>query len=364
MNKHTIRWIALGGIGILAAIFILYRLGFIGDKPVAEPGSTAAAGPGGQAPPLTVEGFIVKTGELADNIEVSGSTIPEEEVQITSEIAGKVAAILFKEGKRVEKGAVLLRINDEEWKAQREKLVVQKRLSEKIAGRLKGLYEKEGVSLQEYEVAAAQVDQYDAEIKLLDVQLGRTVIRAPFGGVMGLRQISEGSYVSPGTPIVSLVKIDPIHVQFSIPEKYSADLQTGGKVSFQLAGFAGDFPATIVARDPRVDPGTRTITFEAAAPNPSGRVSPGAFTLVKVQLRKFENALLVPTEAVIPELGGKKIFVYRNGKAEPVPVETGIRKDRAIQVIEGLQTGDTILTSGILQLRPGMAVSISGWSTL
>ncbi|MBK7338614.1 MAG: biotin/lipoyl-binding protein [Saprospirales bacterium] len=121
MNKHTIRWIALGGIGILAAIFILYRLGFIGDKPVAEPGSTAAAGPGGQAPPLTVEGFIVKTGELADNIEVSGSTIPEEEVQITSEIAGKVAAILFKEGKRVEKGAVLLRINDEEWKAQREK---------------------------------------------------------------------------------------------------------------------------------------------------------------------------------------------------------------------------------------------------
>lgn len=361
MNKHFIRWIAVGGIFILAGLFLFYRFGFSEEK-VAGPSQAAAAA--GSTPALPVEAFIAKAEALADNIEVSGSTIPEEEVQITSEIAGKVSAILFQEGKRVEKGAILLRINDEEWRAQREKLVVQKHLSEKIANRLKALYEKEGVSLQEYEVAEAEVDRYDAEIKLMDVQLGKTVIRAPFGGVMGLRKISEGSFVSPGTPIVSLVRLDPIHVQFSIPEKYSSELQVGGRISCQLAGFEGELSATIVARDPRIDADTRTITFEASAPNPSGKVLPGAFTLVKVQLRKFDKALLVPTEAVVPELGGKKLYVYRNGKAEGVPVVTGIRKDRAIQVAEGLQAGDTVITSGILQLRPGMPVSIKEIMTI
>lgn len=360
MSKHKTRWIALSGIGILALVFILYRMGVFGEK-APEPAPTVQTGPaggqGGQA--LPVEGYVVEEAVLTDFIEVNGSAIPEEEVQITSEIAGKVEAILFEEGKPVEKGAVLVRLNDEEWKAQREKLVVQKRLSEKIADRLKALYEKEGVSLQEYEVAAAEVDRYDAEIKLLDVQLNKTVIRAPFSGVLGLRTISQGSYLSPGTPIVPLVRVNPIHVQFSIPEKYAADLKEGGKITFTLAGRDGSFPATVIARNPKIDATTRTVTFEAVAPNPGNRVLPGAFTLVKVQLKQFDKALLVPTEAVVPELGGKKLYIYRNGVAETVSVQTGIRQDRAIQVIEGLQPGDTVITSGILQLRPGMPVNIS-----
>ncbi|MBK8491445.1 MAG: efflux RND transporter periplasmic adaptor subunit [Saprospirales bacterium] len=363
MSKSLTRWISLVGIGILIVVFVLYRMGYIGER-TPDPAALAPAASPENAPPLPVEGYLVNAAVLTDNIEVSGSAIPEEEVQITSEIAGKVAAILFEEGKRVEKGAVLVRLNDEEWRAQREKQVVQKHLAEKIANRLKALYEKEGVSLQEYEVAAAEVDRYDAEIKLLDVQLDKTVIRAPFGGVLGLRQVSEGSYLSPGMPIVSLVRVDPIHVQFSIPEKYSGDLKVGGKVTFQLAGLEGNFPATIVARDPKIDANTRTITFEAKAPNPGGRVLPGAFTLVKVQLREFDKALMVPTEAIVPELGGKKLFLYRNGQAVGVPVITGIRQDRAIQIVDGLQPGDTVITSGILQLRPGMPVSISGWTTI
>ncbi|MCB9283067.1 MAG: efflux RND transporter periplasmic adaptor subunit [Lewinellaceae bacterium] len=365
MSKSLTRWISLIGIGILVIVFVLYRLGYLGEKG-AEAGSAPPAMPagGGPAPVLPVEAFLVEANLLTDKIEVSGSAIPEEEVQITSEIAGKVAKIEFEEGKQVEKGAVLIRLNDDEWRAEREKLVVQKRLSEKIANRLKALYEKEGVSLQEYEVAEAEVDRYEAEIKLLDVQLEKTVIRAPFSGVLGLRQVSEGSYLSPGTPIVPLVRIDPIHIQFSIPEKYTGDLKVGGQVSFQLAGKEGSFPATIVARDPKIDANTRTLKFEAKAANPGGRVLPGSFTLVQAQLRQFDKALMVPTEAVVPELGGKKLYVFRNGKAESVPVETGIRQDRAIQILSGLQSGDTVITSGILQIQPGMPVTISGWTSI
>ncbi|MDV7392514.1 efflux RND transporter periplasmic adaptor subunit, partial [Arthrospira platensis SPKY1] len=172
--------------------------------------------------------------------------------------------------------------------------------------------EKEGVSLQEYEVAEAEVDRYEADIKLLDVQLEKMQIKAPFSGVLGLRTISEGSFVSPGTPIVSLVRIDPIHIQFSIPEKYSDNLREGSRISFQVAGREGDFPATVVARNPKIDPNTRTVAFEAKSPNPKGQVLPGAFALVKVQLRRFDEAIMVPTEAVVPELGGKKLYVYRN----------------------------------------------------
>jgi membrane fusion protein, multidrug efflux system len=361
MSRSKIRLFSLIGIGLLAVVFIVYRMGWFEGKTEA-PAAEVKPGGGGQI--LPVQGFIVKAAPLEDYIEVNGSTIPEEEVQISSEIGGKVAKILFEEGAKVEKGAVLLRIHDEEWKAQREKLAVQKNLAEKIANRLKALLEKEGVSLQEYEVAAAEVDRFEADIKLLDVQLEKTVIRAPFGGVLGFRQISEGSFVSPGAPIVSLVRKDPIHIRFSIPERYGNDLQAGGKITFQAAGIPGEIPATVIARDPVIDASTRSVSFEAKAANPGGRILPGAFTLVRVQLRRYEEALLAPTEAVIPELGGKKVYLYKNGKAQPVEVETGIRQDRAIQVLKGLAPGDTLIASGVLQLRPDMPVSISGWTSI
>ena len=361
MSRSKIRLISLIGIGLLVVVFIVYRMGWFGGKPEAP---AADVKPGGDGQVLPVQGFIVKAAPLEDYIEVNGSTIPEEQVQISSEIGGKVAKILFEEGAKVEKGAVLLRIHDEEWKAQREKLAVQKNLAEKIANRLQALLEKEGVSLQEYEVAAAEVDRFEADIKLLDVQLEKTVIRAPFGGVLGFRQISEGSFVSPGAPIVSLVRKDPIHIRFSIPERYGNELAAGGKITFQVAGIPGEIPATVIARDPVIDASTRSVSFEAKAPNPGGRILPGAFTLVRVQLRRFEEALLVPTEAVIPELGGKKVYLYKNGKAQPVEVETGIRQDRAIQVLKGLTAGDTLIASGTMQLRADMPVSIAGWTSI
>jgi len=363
MNKRATRLLALLAFLLIFGVFLLYQYGiFDGEKaPVAEASTdmeeetNASPSPG---PMTQVRALRVQSDELRDYINVNGSTVPNEEVVITSERPGKIVDIRFREGNFVKQGDVLVKLDDEELQAQRKKLVVQRALAEKIADRLQKLYEKEGVSLQDYEVARAEVDQYDADIALLDAQLEKTLVRAPFSGVVGLRQVSLGSYLSPGTPIVNLVSVQPIKIEFSVPEKYSTAVRPGSNVNFKLDGMDSALPARVEAREPQIDPDTRTLTFKASAPNPGGRILPGAFANVEVSLQEYDAALLIPTEAVVPELNGKSVFLYRNGKAESVTIETGIRRNEMIQVLEGVEQGDTIITSGVLQIRPGAEVSI------
>lgn len=325
----------------------------------AEPAESVApvAMDGGPATPVTA--MVVRTSALKDIISVNGSTIPKEEVMISAEVPGKIQEILFQEGAWVKAGTPLVKLDDAELQAQRERLLVQKELTRKIAERMKNLYDREGVSLQEYEIAAAEAEQVVAEIALIDVQLEKRTINAPFSGVLGLKQVSEGSYLSPGTPVVSLVSTNPIHLEFSVPEKYSRSIERGRQVEFTLAGIDHAFEATVIAKEPNIDPETRTMRCKASASNPNGEILPGAYANVSVNLRSFDSTILIPTQAVVPELGGKKVFLYRDGKAEAVSVETGIRQDTDIQVLSGLEEGDTIITTGVLQIRSGAAVTIS-----
>lgn len=363
MSKKSIRIIAL----ILAAVIFggaiyLYQTGYFEEDPQPEDLAAAESQPAAGGPPeaTPVRAILAEAGLLRDQISVNGSTLPPEEVVVTSEVPGKVTRILFQEGAYVTRGAPLVQLDIEELQAQRERLLVQQELTGKIAERLQSLYEKEGVSLQEYEIARAEADQVAAELALLDVQIEKHTVRAPFNGTLGLRQISEGSYLSPGMPIVNLVNINPIHVEFSVPEKYSQSVDRGATVEFQLDGTPGLMSATVIAKEPNIDPATRTLKMKASAPNPGGRILPGAFARVTVNLAEYDAAILIPTQAVVPELGGKKVFVYRNGTVEAVPVETGIRKDAYIQVNEGLAEGDTVITTGVLQIRSGSQVTITG----
>ncbi|MCG8328875.1 MAG: efflux RND transporter periplasmic adaptor subunit [Chitinophagales bacterium] len=307
---------------------------------------------------LPVDAIVVNAKSLTDAITVSGSTVPNEEVIVTTEVPGKIEQILFKEGTLVTAGTSLIILDQSELKAERSRLVVQRNLNEKIANRLKALYDKEGVSLQDYEVAAAEVEKAEAEIALLDAQLEKRIITAPFGGRLGLRMVSEGAYISPGTAIVNLVSINPIKLEFSVPEKYSRILNQGAKVGFQLDGSEQEYLATIIAKEPNVDPDTRTLRLKASAPNPGGQILPGAFAKVDVNLNEYNNALLVPTEAIMPQLNTKEVYVVRSGVAQLQEVETGIRQERMIQVTAGLSPGDTVITTGLLQLKPGTAVNI------
>lgn len=361
-NKRTIRVISLIAVAAVVVWFILFQTSLIRGKdpdPAAKSGAVQAGPAGFGQEVVPVKAIRIQRRTLEDVITVNGSTAPNEEVTVSSEVPGKVVKILFKEGTVIQKGAALVQLDDTELQAQRKRSVVQQELNQKIADRLRALYEKEGVSLQEYEVAKAEVEKVKAEISLIDAQIEKRTVRSPFNGRLGLRQISEGSYLSPGSPIVNLVSINPIKLEFSVPEKYSQAVQPGSKVNFKLDGLPDDFTAVVQAAEPNIDPATRTYKLKATAPNERGRILPGAFASVKVSLKNYEATILVPTEAVVPELGGKKVYVYRSGKAQPVVIETGIRQDATIQVVEGLKEGDTLITSGVLQIRPGGDVTIT-----
>jgi membrane fusion protein (multidrug efflux system) len=365
MSKNTTRILAL----ILAAVvfggaFYIYYSKPFSETPTPEGSSQTeeaqaqpVSSPGEEVTP--VRAMVIRAGSLRDAISVNGSTVPEAEVTVTSEVPGKITEILFNEGSWVKEGTPLVHLDDDELQAQRERLVVRRVLTRNIAERMKGLYQKEGVSLQEYEIAEAEAEQVEAELALIDVQISKRTIKAPFSGVLGLKQVSEGSYLSPGTPVISLVSTNPIHLEFSVPEKYSRSIDKGGVVDFQIDGVPESFKATVIAKEPNIDPDTRTLRLKATAPNPGGKILPGAYANVTVNLKSYEATIMVPTQAIVPELGGKKVFVYRDGTVEAVPVETGIRQDVMIQVLEGLEEGDTIITTGVLQIRPGTKVTIS-----
>lgn len=355
---------------IVGGALLLYTSGTFSKKepePAARPVNASAGGPGGGgggrggfgSGPIPVEAVVIQASRAEEVINVNGSTVPNEEVTVTSEVPGKVTRVLFREGTVVRKGAALVQLDVAELRAQRERLVVDQKLKRTIAERLEGLYKREGVSLQEYEIAKAEADRVDAELALISVQLEKRTVKAPFNGLLGLRQVSEGSYISPGTAIVNLVSVSPINIEFAVPERYGRVVNKGTRIEFVLDGSNDPLSAVVVAKEANVDPTTRTLQLKAEAPNPNGRILPGAFANVAVKLRNFEGAIMIPTQAILPELDGKKVFVYKGGKANPVTVETGIRQEDLIQVTKGLSYGDTVLTTGMLQLRPGAEVNVT-----
>lgn len=368
MQQKNTRIIALLAAGIALLAWILYQSNVLpigNEVKLASKEATLAstsAPPAGKSAALPVTAMIVQTAPLRDLITVNGATAPAEEVAVTSEVAGKIEQILFQEGQAVKQGQPLVQLDNSTLKAERQRLVVEQKLAAKIAERLKGLYEKEGVSLQEYEVAAAEVDKLEADIALVDVQLEKTSIPAPFSGILGLKELSEGSYLSPGDPIIDLVKINPIRIRFSVPEKFSQNINKGRRVDFTVEGIEGMQQAKVIARAAAIDPETRTLEILAEASNPGGKILPGAFASVQLNLQQFDQALMIPTESVVPELGGKKVYRYQAGKATAVNVQTGIRQASMIQVTDGLSDGDTVITSGILQIRSGMDVDLTDLS--
>lgn len=358
MSKTLIRILSL----VLAAAVLLggwywLRRGEPTGEPAKEEADPAPVPAASDA--LPVEGVVVRAHPLQEQITVNGSTLAPREVMVSGEVPGLIQDILFEEGSYVKKGTPLVQLDIEELEAQRKRLEVEKRLTAGIAERFRGLYEKEGVSLQDYENAQAEAEQAVANLELVEVQIDKRTIRAPFSGQLGLKMVSEGSYIAPGTPIVPLVSIHPIQLEFAVPEKYAAELRMGKTVYFQTEATDAARKATITARDPAIDTDTRTLRFKAEAPNPGGQLLPGTFAKVEVILQSFDEALMIPTQAVIPELGGKKVFLAREGAAHAVPVETGIRREKTVQVVDGIAAGDTVITTGILQLREGAPIRIS-----
>jgi|WetSurSiteA1Bulk_404760.scaffolds.fasta_scaffold01424_10 membrane fusion protein, multidrug efflux system len=359
MNKRF-RIITTISIILLLAIMIFYPKvkPLFSSAPQGGPatGGQMMRGPGGGQQVLNVSGFLIAPAQMNEMIKSSGTILPDEEVDLSFETSGKIVGIYFTEGTRVKKGDLLAKINDKPLQAQLLKLQSQLKLAEEKEFRQRSLLEKDAISRESYDQIATELQELEADVLLIQARIAETELRAPFDGIIGLRLLSEGSYASPSTKIVKLVKISPLKIEFSVAERYANDVKNGFPIEFRIDGNNNVFKASVYAVEPKVDINTRTIGVRALYPNLKEELKPGRFASITMRLMQINNTIAIPTEAIIPEMDGEKVFIYKAGKASPVKVTTGLRTEALIQVQEGLHFGDTLLTSGILQLRQDLPV--------
>jgi membrane fusion protein (multidrug efflux system) len=305
-----------------------------------------------------VTGYVVYAEALENKIYSSGTVMANEEVLLRPEVAGKLVSILFTEGSNVTKGTLLAKINDADLQAQFKKLELQLKLAKERETRLKSLLAIKGISQEEYDVSANQLQTIAADMDYTKAQIAKTEIRAPFNGKIGLKQVSEGSFVSNTTIIASIQQTDVLKIDFTIPEKYAFITTVGDLVNFTVENQKTIFTAKVFAIEPRIDQQTRNITIRAIYNNVNTNIYPGSFAKVELIASKKQAVYMIPTEAVIPELKGKKVYICKLGKATPVKVETGTRTDAKIEIISGLNIGDTVITSGIMSIKPEASVKI------
>ncbi|OFX17770.1 MAG: hypothetical protein A2033_02275 [Bacteroidetes bacterium GWA2_31_9] len=313
----------------------------------------------GKSKTAIVTAIIAKPEKLENKIFVSGSIVANESVDLVPETAGKITQISFKEGSRVNKGDLLVKINDSELQAQLKKSILKEKLASEREVRQKKLLNINGISQQEYDATLTELSSAQADIELTQAQISKTEIKAPFSGTVGLRSVSEGSYVNQSTKIASIQQTDPLKIDFYIPEKYSSSVKINDSIDFTIEGSDEILTAIVSAIEPKVDDITRTIQVRAITPNHSGKILPGAYARILFSLEKSENSILIPTQAIIPILKGQKVFVCKNGVAEEAIIKTGLRTETKVEILDGIQSGDTVITTGIMQLKAGMALKIT-----
>lgn len=317
------------------------------------------AGAGGtRVNSVRVTAIKVLPQRLAEKINATGTLRAEEGVELQAEINGKIVLVAFREGARVSRGDLLVKLNDADLRAQLTRAVFRRELAEIKERRLAELLKTLSVKQEDYETAVSDLNVQRAEVALAEAQVGKTEIRAPFGGVVGLRFVSEGAFVNAASRIATLQSVDRVKVDFSVPEKYGSRIELGTTITFTVAGLEKKFEGEIYAIDPRVDPSTRTVLLRAICSNNEGRLLPGTFASVEYSLSEVEDAILVPSVAVVPGVSEKYVFVVQDGKAVRRAVQVGTRTQTSVQVLEGLAPGDLVITSGIQQLRGGLSVSV------
>lgn len=306
-----------------------------------------------------IEGKIVQPTVLLSEISAAGTLLPAEQTELHAETSGRVVSINLPEGKRVQAGALLVKLYDEDLQTQLRKLETQLRIAQTTAQRLKGLLDVKGTSQQEYDLATLQIANVQAEIDLIKVRIRQTEVRAPYDGVIGLRQISPGAYLTPATTIATIRDDRNLRLDFTVPEKYANLVKTGQTVSFSVDGSQRKFTAIISASEQGVDASTRDLQFRAQVKDKSPELAAGRFANIDLSLSTKPTAIMVPTEVIIPQAKDKKVVVAKNGKATFVTVKTGIRQAGEVEILEGLQVGDTLVTTGLLFLRPNTAFQFS-----
>jgi len=368
-----------GWLGWLIAALIIAGLVFVkmkyfpsnaagdkGDKKAAGGGGAggkggAGGGPGGKGggQRVPVQVYVVAATSLTDEVAATGSVLPEESVVIKSELSGKITSLNIREGQAVSKGQLLFSINAAEAQAAIQKQEYNIKLFRDQERRQRTLLDKEYISAQEYEQANNQLLTAQAELQALRATLAKAYVRAPFSGVLGLTTATVGTYVSPGAEITTLSRVKPVKIDFAVPGRFASNVRVGDEVEVLDESTNRKYNAKVYAIDPQIDPVSRTQPVRARYANTGNELRPGAFVRVNLKLGETESALQVPTEAVVPEASGYSVYTVKGGKMVPKKIKIGIRSDKVIQVTDGLAVGDSVIRTGILQVKPGDKVKVT-----
>ena len=308
--------------------------------------------------PLAVAGIVVEPQMLAEVVTSTGTLLAAEGVDLQAEVSGKIASINFVEGARVRSGDLLVKLNDADLLARRTAAEHELALAELRERRAADLLGRGFVIRDDYDSALRTVHVRRAEIAIIEAEIAKTEIRAPFDGFAGLRYVSAGAFVNASTRIATVQRIDMLKIDFAIPERYADKIEVGNPIAFTVAGRAQSFAGEVYAYDPRIDPETRTLLLRARCPNPGETLLPGAFANVHLELSAMPDAILVPAEALVPDFEAAYVFVAAGGAVERRRVVTGTRTARDVQILQGLARGDVVVTSGLQQLRDGAQVSV------
>lgn len=330
------------------------------SKDAAEVGPPVGASPL-RRQALNINAEVVKQQVLTDKTISIGSAMADEEVNLSFESSGKVIAIYFKEGTHVSAGDLLAKINDKPLQAQLKKLEAELPLARDRVYRQRTLLEKDAVSQEAFEQVTTDYEKLMADIELVKANIHQTELRAPFDGIIGLRSISEGAYTTPSTQIAKLTKVSPIKIEFSVNERYASDIADGTNILFRMEtpdGVVREYHAKVYAVESTVDLVTRTLKVRATYPNTKEEILPGRLVSVEVSKHEITNALAIPSEAIIPEMGKSLVYLFKGGEAQPIEITAGLRTESQVQVLSGLNVGDTVITTGVMQLRTGMTVTI------
>lgn len=344
---------------ILAIIAILAYVKHTKNKEAAAKEMPKGGKDKGGSKTVFASGFVVEYTKLTNELSANGTVLAADEVSLQPEVSGRVVFLNIKEGAFVGKGTLLMKINDADLKAQVQKSKAQLKIAETNLKRLGELLKINGVSQTEYDVADNLVNNINADIEILKVQIAKTELRAPFSGKLGLRNISLGAYVSPQTVVATLQNLQQLKMDITMPEQYAMSIHQGDVMECNVAGILKPFLAKVYAFEPQIDEATRNLKVRAAILNPDAQLLPGTYVKVMLKLKDIAQAIMIPSNCIIPDDRATKVVIADSSKAKFVNVEAGLRTAGEVQILSGLKPGDTLLTTGLLQVKPGMPVKIT-----
>jgi membrane fusion protein (multidrug efflux system) len=322
----------------------------------AAPAATAASGTA--MPAIAVEVVVARRDTVIDAIAATGQIEAVQAIDLRPDIEGRIVEILFREGSEVAKGTPLFRIDDAELQAQVARAEADRDLAQQSLQRTRDLLEQRASSQADLERAEATARSADASLALLKVRLDRTVVRAPFGGVVGQRYVSLGDYVTTSTRLASLQTVNPERVGFQVPERYAAQLRRSQTIAFQVAAMRNKtFTGTVDFVDPVVQLPGRTIMVKALVPNANRELQAGMFVEVRLVTAQRPEAIVVPEDAVLAMQGITVVWVIKDGKATRRPVTLGVRSPGFVEVLDGVDASDQVVVGGIEKMSEGAAVT-------